>query len=167
NQSFIDGYFKTGDLGKIDEDGFLYITGRKKETFKTSGGKYVNPSKIESELKKSPFIEQVIVIGESEKMPAAIIQPNFDLLKKSLSLDLANDLLILEEKVIEKIQTELNLVNDTLGQWEKIKRFELTQDQWTIDAGHLTPTMKVKKDIIKSKYYSLYSKIYRPSNFTT
>ena len=167
NQSFIDGYFKTGDLGRIDEDGFLYITGRKKETFKTSGGKYVNPSKIESELKKSPFIEQVIVIGESEKMPAAIIQPNFDLLKKSLSLDLANDLLILEEKVIEKIQTELNLVNDTLGQWEKIKRFELTQDQWTIDAGHLTPTMKVKKDIIKSKYYSLYSKIYRPSNFTT
>jgi long-chain acyl-CoA synthetase len=163
--SFEDDYFKTGDLGELDEDGFLYITGRKKEAFKTSGGKYVNPSKIESELKKSVFIEQIMVIGEGEKMPAAIIQPNFELLKTTFSLELTNDLLIKNESVLTKIQSEINLVNANLGQWEQIKRFELTEDVWSIEAGHLTPTLKVKKDIIKSKYYFLYNKIYRPSIF--
>ena len=159
--SFKEDYFKTGDLGRIDEDGFLYITGRKKETFKTSGGKYITPSKIESELKKSVYIEQIMVIGEGEKMPAAIIQPNFELLKANLSLDINNKQFILEKIVIKKIQSEIDIVNKTLGQWEKIKRFELTDDEWTIEAGHLTPTMKVKKDIIKAKYYYLYNKIYR------
>ena len=160
--AFENGYFKTGDLGKLDDDGFLYITGRKKETFKTSGGKYINPSKIESELKKSAFIEQVVIFGEAEKMPAAILQPNFELLKTTFSLDLTNDLLIKNTAVLEKIQSEIDLVNANLGQWEQIKRFELTKDAWSIEAGHLTPTLKVKKDIIKSKYYDLYSKIYRP-----
>ncbi len=164
-EAFTNGYFKTGDLGKIDEDGFLYITGRKKETFKTSGGKYVNPSKIEIELKKSVFIEQIVVIGEGEKMPAAIIQPNFDLLKTTFLLNLENDKLILNKDVINKIQSEIDIVNENLGNWEKIKRFELTEEEWTITSGHLTPTMKVKKDIIKSKYYYLYNKIYRPSLF--
>jgi len=160
--SFVNGYFKTGDLGKIDDDGFLYITGRKKETFKTSGGKYITPTKIESELRKSLFIEQLVVIGESEKMPAAIIQPNFDLLKDFIGLsDIANDVLIKNEKALSKIQSEIDFVNEELGQWEKIKRFELTPDTWTVDDGHLTPTMKVKRDIIKSKYYILYNKIYR------
>lgn len=161
--SFVNGYFKTGDLGKIDDDGFLYITGRKKETFKTSGGKYITPSKIESELRKSLFIEQLVVIGESEKMPAAIIQPNFDLLKDFIGLpEIDIDTLIKNEKVLSKIQSEIDFVNEELGQWEKIKRFELTPDVWNVDDGHLTPTMKVKRDIIKSKYYILYNKIYRP-----
>ena len=163
--SFVNGYFKTGDLGKLDEDGYLYITGRKKEIFKTSGGKYINPSKIEIEVKKSEFIEQIMVIGEGEKMPAAIIQPNFKLLQTTFSLKLNNEKLIIEQKVIDKIQAELDIVNKNLGQWEKIKRFELTDDKWTIEDGHLTPTMKVKKDIIKAKYYYLYNKIFRPSNF--
>ncbi len=163
--SFINGYFKTGDLGKIDEDGFLYITGRKKETFKTSGGKYINPSKIENELKKSKFIEQLVVIGESEKMPSAIIQPNFELLKEVLDLEESDtNLVIKNTKVLEKIQEEIDLINKNLGQWEKIKRFELTSDEWSVESGHLTPTMKVKRDIIKSKYYILYNKIYRPSS---
>ncbi len=160
--SFINGYFKTGDLGKIDEDGFLYITGRKKENFKTSGGKYINPSKIESELKKSLFIEQLIVIGESEKFPAAIIQPNFDLLKELVDSNESDFKELIKNKfVIEKIQSEINLVNENLGQWEKIKRFELTPEEWNTDSGHLTPTLKVKRDIIKAKYYILFNKIYR------
>ncbi len=163
--TFIDGYFKTGDLGRLDEDGFLYITGRKKETFKTSGGKYINPSKIESELKKSLFIEQVMVIGENEKFPAAIIQPNFSLLRQTFSLNSINEELILNELVISKIQEEVNFVNEQLGQWEKIKEIGLTPEEWTISSGHLTPTMKIKKDIIKSKYYYLYNKIYRPNLF--
>jgi long-chain acyl-CoA synthetase len=169
NAVFENGYFKTGDLGRIDQDGFLHITGRKKESFKTSGGKYINPSKIEIELKKSKLIEQAMVIGESEKMPAAIIQPNFDYLQnwiksKKISLEPSNIELIKNKSIIELIQKEINLVNEELGQWEKIKKFELTPDIWTTDSGHLTPTLKVKRDIIKTKYYILYNKIYRPFN---
>ncbi len=166
NEVIVDGYFKTGDLGQLDEDGFLYITGRKKETFKTSGGKYISPDKIEIELKKSNLIEQVMVIGEGEKFPAAIIQPNFDFLKqwsitKKLNLNSNTDL-IQNLEIKQLIQTEVDTVNQNLGQWEKIKKFELTPDEWTIKDGHLTPTLKVKKDIIKSKYYILFNKIYRP-----
>ncbi len=165
-QTIINGYFKTGDLGKLDSDGFLYITGRKKETFKTSGGKYISPDKIEIELKKSNLIEQVMVIGEGEKFPAAIIQPNFDFLKQwsaTQKLNLkSNTNLIQNQQIIQLIQTEIDTVNQNLGQWEKIKKFELTPDEWTIKDGHLTPTLKVKKDIIKSKYYILFNKIYRP-----
>jgi len=160
-KSFKNGYFYTGDLGKIDKEGFIYITGRKKESFKTSGGKYINPGKIEFALKKSNLIEQVVVIGEFEKMPAAIIQPNFVFLnkdKKESNEELAND-----PKIIALIQKEVDKVNVDLGQWEKIKRFELTPDEWTTEEGHLTPTLKVKRDVIKAKYYDLYNKIYRPT----
>ncbi len=160
-QSIKNGYFHTGDLGKLDEDGFLYITGRKKENFKTSGGKYINPSKIEILLKKSNLIVHAVVIGEGEKMPAAIIQPNFEILKTKFTAS-DNLELISTSEVIQLIQKEIDVVNETLSQWEKIKRFELTPDEWTTASGHLTPTLKVKKDIIKSKYYILYNKIYRP-----
>ena len=168
NKTIIDGYLHTGDLGELDADGFLYITGRKKETFKTSGGKYINPEKIEIELKKSKYIEHAVVIGENEKFPAAILQPNFEAIKqenpelKSLSnLDFCNN-----NRVKTIIEKGLVAVNEKLGQWEKIKKFELTPDVWTIEYGHLTPTLKVKRDIIKSKYYSLYNKIYRPSSIS-
>ncbi len=166
NAVIVNGYFKTGDLGKLDSDGFLYITGRKKETFKTSGGKYISPDKIEIELKKSNLIEQVMVIGEGEKFPAAIIQPDFEFLRQwanSQKLNLiSNNDLIQNVKIKQLIQGEIDVVNQNLGQWEKIKKFELTPDEWTIKDGHLTPTLKVKKDIIKSKYYILFNKIYRP-----
>jgi len=165
--SIIKGYFHTGDLGKIDSNGFLSITGRKKENFKTSGGKYINPGIIENELKKSPFIERVMVIGESEKMPAAIIQPNFELIielvkSSEITLEPSRSELIKHTIVLDKIQTEIDMVNESLSQWEKIKRFELTKEEWTTEDGHLTPTLKVRRDIIKSKYYILYNKIYRP-----
>ncbi|MCF6350214.1 MAG: AMP-dependent synthetase/ligase [Flavobacteriaceae bacterium] len=154
-------YLYTGDLGKLDDEGFLYITGRKKEIFKTSGGKYISPSKIEIALKKSILIEQAVVIGEGEKMPAVIIQPNFEwFINKYPNLN--NIELIKNNEAINLIQKEIDLVNHSLGQWEKIKNFELTPDEWSVAAGHLTPTLKVKKDIIKTKYYILYNKIYRP-----
>jgi long-chain acyl-CoA synthetase len=130
-------YFHTGDKGEIDSDGFLKITGRKKEMFKTSGGKYVIPTLIENELKESHFIEQVMVIGEGQKMPAAFIQPNFD-----------------------RIQKEVDKCNKNFGKWEQIKRFELTPDIWSIGSGHLTPTMKMKRETIKEIYKDLYAKIY-------
>lgn len=161
-----DGWFHTGDKGEFDKDGFLKITGRTKEMFKTSGGKYVIPPLLEGELKQSLFIEQVMVVGENEKMPAAIIQPNFEYLKdwakdNDISFS-SNEDLIANEKVVEAIQEAVNDCNCNFGKWEQIKRFELTPDEWSIDGGHLTPTMKMKRAIIKKIYVNLYDKIYNP-----
>ena len=158
-------YFHTGDIGEVSEDGFLKITDRKKEMFKTSGGKYVAPALIENELKQSRFIEQVMVIGENEKMPAAIIQPNFVFVRdwaKRHDISLGdNKDLATNEKVIKRIEEEVTFCNTKFGKWETIKKFELTSDEWSIDAGHLTPTMKMKRKIIKEIYKDLYEKIYR------
>lgn len=161
-----DEYFCTGDKGEFDEDGFLKITGRTKEMFKTSGGKYVVPPLLEGELKQSLFIEQVMVIGEGEKMPAAIIQPNFEFMRdwikhKNLEIGLTNQEIISSDIVIKRIQKEVDKCNKNFGKWEQIKRFELTPDEWSIDGGHLTPTMKMKREIIKKIYINLYEKIYR------
>jgi len=158
-------YFHTGDKGEIDNNGFLKITGRKKEMFKTSGGKYVIPTLLENELKESHFIEQVMVIGESQKMPAAFIQPNFDFirdwsLRKKKNIGDSNEELILSEEVIKRIQKEVDKCNKNFGKWEQIKRFELTPDVWSIEGGQLTPTMKMKRDVIKEIYKDLYNKIY-------
>ncbi len=160
-KTIIDGYLHTGDIGMIDKDGFLKITDRKKEIFKTSGGKYIAPAVLESELKQSRFIEQVMVIGESEKMPAAIIQVNFDFVHEwakrhdHIIKDVTSDL-----KLIFRVQKEIDVYNRNFGSWEQIKKFEITPDEWTIDAGHLTPTMKMRRKVIKEKYQDLFYKIY-------
>ena len=159
------GYFHTGDIGEIDADGFLKITDRKKEMFKTSGGKYVAPQILENAFKQSRFIEQVMVIGDGEKMPAAFIQPNFDFIKdwanrKNIKIGSTNEELVSNQEVIDRIQEEVNDANEHFGNWEKVKRFELTPDVWSIEGGHLTPTMKLKRKIIVEKYRNLYTKIY-------
>ena len=160
-----DGFFCTGDKGEFDKDGFLKITGRTKEMFKTSGGKYVVPPLLEGQLKQSLFIEQVMVVGEGEKMPAAIIQTNFEYLRdwaKDNEINFSsNEDLVSNQKVIDAIQKEVDECNCHFGKWEQIKRFELTPDEWTIDGGHLTPTMKMKRAVIKKIYQNLYDKIYR------
>lgn len=160
-----DGFFCTGDKGEFDKDGFLKITGRTKEMFKTSGGKYVVPPLLEGQLKQSLFIEQVMVVGEGEKMPAAIIQTNFEYLRdwaKDNEINFSsNKDLVSNQKVIDAIQKEVDECNCHFGKWEQIKRFELTPDEWTIDGGHLTPTMKMKRSVIKKIYQNLYDKIYR------
>lgn len=160
------GYFHTGDKGEFDEDGFLKITGRTKEMFKTSGGKYVVPPLLEGDLKQSLFIEQAMVVGEGEKMPAAIIQPNFEFIAgwikhKELNIGTSNEEIANSEIVIKRIQKEVDKCNKNFGKWEQIKRFELTPNIWSIDDGHLTPTMKMKREIIKDIYKDLYEKIYR------
>ena len=160
-----DGYFHTGDIGEVDSDGFLKITDRKKEMFKTSGGKYIAPQLIENVMKQSRFIEQIMVIGDGEKMPAALIQPNFEFIadwneRKEKGLPDDPAALIQEAKLIKRIQKEVDKYNERFGKWEKIKRFELTPDIWSIEDGHLTPTMKMKRKIIKEKYIALYNKIY-------
>lgn len=160
-----DGFFHTGDKGEIDSNGFLKITGRTKEMFKTSGGKYVVPPLLEGELKQSRFIEQVMVIGEGQKMPAALIQPNFEFIKewidrKKLNIGKTNQEIISSEEVIKRIQTELDTCNNHFAKWEQIKVFRLTEDEWSINGGHLTPTMKMKREVIKNIYKNLYNDIY-------
>lgn len=159
-------YFHTGDKGEIDQDGFLKITGRKKEMFKTSGGKYIIPTLIENEFKQSLFIEQIMVVGEGEKMPGAIIQPNFEFIRdwienKKHKIGPSEKEIAHSDLVIQRIQKEVDKYNKRFGKWEQIKRFELTSEAWTIDGGHLTPTMKMKREVIKGIYQELYDKIYR------
>ncbi|MVX36883.1 MULTISPECIES: AMP-dependent synthetase/ligase [Myroides] len=161
-----DGYFHTEDIGKIDEDGFLHITDRKKEMFKTSGGKYVAPQMIENTMKHSRFIEQIMVIGEGEKMPAAFIQPNFEFIRewarrKRINIGTTDEELVKNEKVIERIAKEIDHINKKFGKWEQVKKFELTPEVWSIDSEHLTPTLKLRRKIILAKYHDLYEKIYR------
>ncbi|MDA8893474.1 AMP-binding protein [Flavobacteriaceae bacterium] len=161
-----DGYFHTGDKGEIDSDGFLKITGRTKEMFKTSGGKYIVPPLLEGDLKQSLFIEQVMVVGENEKMPAALIQPNFVFIRdwierKGHKIGTSCEEIAGAQIIIDRIQIEVDQCNKSFGKWEQIKKFELTPNEWTIDGGHLTPTMKMKREIIKNIYDDLYEKIYR------
>ena len=159
-------YFHTGDKGEIDPDGFLKITGRKKEMFKTSGGKYIIPTLIENELKESNFIEQVMVIGENQKMPAALVQINFEFVadwieRKNLNIETTAESMIQAAEVISRIQIEIDRCNKNFGKWEQIKKFELTPDAWSIEGGHLTPTMKMKRSVILKIYTSLVQKIYK------
>lgn len=161
----IDGYFHTGDIGEIDSEGFLKITDRKKEMFKTSGGKYIAPQLIENVMKQSRFIEQIMVIGDGEKMPGAFIQPNFDFCREwaklhHLELGASNEEIVSNEKIKERINAEVESLNEKFGNWEKIKRFELTPDVWSIEGGQLTPTLKLKRKIVREKYDDLYKRIY-------
>jgi len=161
DKTIVNEYLHTGDIGEIDADGFLTITDRKKEMFKTSGGKYIAPAALESVLKQSRFIEQIMVIGAGEKMPAALIQVNFDFTKAWAIRKELNPIAILSsQRFINRIQKEIDFYNKQFGKWEQIKKFEITQDEWTVDAGHLTPTMKMRRKIIKEKYKNLYQKIY-------
>lgn len=164
-QALADGYFHTGDIGEIDSEGFLKITDRKKEMFKTSGGKYISPQLLENAMKQSRFIEQIMVIGDGQKMPAAFIQPNFEFVREweklhKIPVDKTNEEMISNPRVIERIQDELDFLNEKFGNWEKIKRFELTPDVWSIPSGHLTPTLKLKRKIVMEKYIDLFHKIY-------
>ena len=165
NEVIIDGYFHTGDIGEIDSEGFLKITDRKKEMFKTSGGKYIAPQLIESAMKQSNFIEQIMVIGDGEKMPAAFIQPNFDFVKEwakrhQLSIGESNHEICNNKEIKNRIQNEIEMINEKFGNWEKIKRFELTPFVWSIAGGELTPTLKLKRKMVMEKYKDLYYKIY-------
>lgn len=160
-----DGYLHTGDIGVIDADGFLKITDRKKELFKTSGGKYIAPQVIENQMKQSLFIEQIMVIGEGQKMPAALIQPAYEYIESwaqenNVTIGDTMESICQNETLIAAIQADITEHNQNFGKWEQIKKFELTPDVWSIDDGHLTPTMKVKRKVIKEKYKALSDKIY-------
>lgn len=158
-------YFKTGDIGALDKDGFLKITDRKKQMFKTSGGKYIAPQVIESQLKQSLLIEQIMVVGEGKNRASALIQPSFEQAKiwldeQGISCKDDPESLCKNELLFEKINNEIRLHDHKFGKWELVKEIRLTPEIWSIEAGHLTPTMKVKRKIVQEKYQNLVDEIY-------
>lgn len=160
-----DGYFKTGDIGHIDSEGFLKITDRKKEMFKTSGGKYVAPQVIENMAKASKFIEQIMVVGDGEKMPTALVQPDFNFAKHwaerhHLKIGTTPEEIAKSKELKDRIEKEIDYLNTKLGSWEQVKRIELTPEVWSIEDGLLTPTLKLKRKAIKEKFIDLYNKMY-------
>lgn len=160
-----DGYFKTGDIGHIDSDGFLKITDRKKEMFKTSGGKYVAPQAIENMAKASKFIEQIMVVGEGEKMPTALIQPNFNFAqqwaeRKGYNIGTTPEEIAKSPELKARIEKEIDYLNTKLGHWEQIKKIALTPEIWSIERGLLTPTLKLKRKAIKEYFIKLYNEMY-------
>ncbi len=160
-----DGWFHTGDIGEFVEGKFLKITDRKKEMFKTSGGKYIAPQVMENKFKESRFIEQIMVIGENQKMPAALIVPAFEFIQewikyKKLDIGLSNEEIANHPTVIDRISKEVDEYNIGFGKWEQIKKFELVNDLWTPETGELTPTLKPKRRVILAKHKDLYDKIY-------
>ena len=164
-QVIVDGYFHTEDIGELDAEGFLKITDRKKEIFKTSGGKYVAPQFIENNLKESRFIEQAMVIGEGEKMPAALIQPDFNFVKewakrKNIQLGDSFEEICKNEQLNKRIEVIINQINPRFGHWEQVKTFRLTPNVWSIETGELTPTLKLKRKTIIQKNIGLYNEIY-------
>ena len=165
NEAIKDGYFHTGDIGIVDNEGFLKITDRKKEMFKTSGGKYIAPQLLENAMKQSRFIEQIMVIGDGQKMPAAFIQPNFEFTREwavmyNVPVGKTNEDISSNIQIKARIDLEVEEINKKFGNWEQIKRIELTPDVWSIVGGHLTPTMKLKRKVVLEKYKSLFEKIY-------
>ena len=158
-------YFKTGDIGTLDEDGFLRITDRKKQMFKTSGGKYIAPQVIENQLKQSLLIEHIMVVGEGKNMASALIQPSFEQAKiwlEEQGVGCEDDLesLCKNQVLFEKINDEIRLHDHKFGKWEQVKTIRLTPEIWSVEEGHLTPTMKVKRKIVLEKYQYLVDEIY-------
>jgi long-chain acyl-CoA synthetase len=161
-----DGWFHTGDIGIFQENKFLKITDRKKEIFKTSGGKYIAPQAMENKFKESRFIEQIIVVGENEKFPSAMIVPCFAYIKEwsaknGLNLENStNEEIAANEAVYKQIKGEVNNFNQGFGNWEQIKKFVLLPKEFTIEGDELTPTLKFKRKKILAKYQKEYLEIY-------
>jgi len=162
-----DGFVHTGDIGSFDENNFLSITDRKKEMFKLSNGKYVSPQSLENKMKESIFIDQIFVIGENEKFAGALILPNFTQVhnwcfERGIKFS-DNSELIIHPEVIEYFQQEVKHINKQLSAHEQIKRFRLIADEWSIQTGELSPTLKIKRQLLKDKYSQIINDIYRKS----
>ncbi len=159
-----DGWFRTGDIGRLDDDGFLIITDRKKELFKTSGGKYIAPSPIEQMIKASRFVSQVVLVGNERKFPAALIVPNFEQLAsyaKHKNLDLKTpDEFCKSARIKDLFERQIEAHTRDLAQFEKVKKIALLENELTVESGELTPTLKVKRRVVDEKYKDVIEKIY-------
>ncbi|MDQ6651192.1 MAG: long-chain fatty acid--CoA ligase, partial [Acidobacteriota bacterium] len=159
-----DGWFKTGDIGTIDEDGFLRITDRKKELFKTSGGKYIAPQPIEQMIKGSSFVNQVVLIGNGRKFPAALIVPDWERLESYAQLKgikaQTRAELCKNPRIIDLFERQIAGLTTELAQYERVKKIGLLEKELTIEGGELTPTMKVKRRVIDEKYRDVIDELY-------
>jgi len=164
DQAIIDGWLHTGDVGIVDEDGMLKITGRVKEIFKTSMGKYISPVLLENKIKESPFIDQIIVLGENQKFAAALIVPDFEHLAswcriKDISYT-TNEEMITEKVIKDRFKKEIDCFNKQFGDTEKIKKFDLIDHEWTIDSGEITANLKLKRSLIQKRYDKVIEKLF-------
>ncbi len=159
-----DGWFKTGDIGALDQDGFLRITDRKKELFKTSGGKYISPQPIEQAIKASRFVNQVVLIGAERKFPAALVVPVWEQLESYCKLKgiefKSHSELCHHPRIIDLIQRQIDGLTPNLAKYERIKKVALLENEFTIEGGELTPTLKVKRRVIDQKYRDVIEKLY-------
>ena len=159
-----DGWFKTGDIGTIDADGFLRITDRKKELFKTSGGKYIAPAPIEQAIKGSRFVNQVVLVGSERKFPAALIVPVWEQLEsycklKGIEVQSRSEM-CRHPRIIDLLQRQIDALTPNLARYEKIKKVALLEDEFTIESGELTPTLKIKRRVIDEKYRDVIEQLY-------
>jgi long-chain acyl-CoA synthetase len=163
-QEITDGWYHTGDIGMLTENQFLKITDRKKELFKTSGGKYVAPLPIENKLKESPFIEQVMIIGAERKFVSALIVPSFPNLRawcrKNNISDAGNEGLIRNAKVIDMFRELVESFNKYFNHVEQVKKFELLSNEWSVDTGEMTPKLSLKRKVVMEKYRDAIERIY-------
>ena len=159
-----DGWFKTGDVGALDKDGFLRITDRKKELFKTSGGKYIAPQPIEQAIKGSRFVNQVVLIGAERKFPAALIVPVWEQLESYCKLKgievKSRSELCSHPRIIDLLQRQIDALTPNLAKYERIKKVALLENEFTIEGGELTPTLKVKRRVIDEKYRDVIEALY-------
>ncbi|MCK9220578.1 MAG: long-chain fatty acid--CoA ligase [Bacteroidales bacterium] len=164
-----DGWFHTGDIGIMEDGKFLKITDRKKEIFKTSGGKYIAPQPIEQRIKESPFIEHIMVVGENRKYAAALIIPNFEYLKSWCSIKHiaygSKEKAVKNQHVIQRIMKEVERFNQDLGKTEQIRKFRLLADEWTTDSGEISPTLKLRRKFIVEKYKKIIDDTYRSTEY--
>ena len=164
-----DGWLHTGDIGVIEDGKFLKITDRKKEIFKTSGGKFIAPQPIEQRINESPFIEHIMVVGENRNYPAALIIPNFEYLRNWC--EVKNIVFVSREKVVKnpvvirRIRKEVERFNQDLDKTEKIKKIRLLAAEWTTDSGEISPTLKLRRKFIIEKYSQIIEETYRSSEF--
>jgi long-chain acyl-CoA synthetase len=159
-----DGWFKTGDIGTLDADGFLRITDRKKELFKTSGGKYVAPQPIEQRIKGSRFVNQVVLIGDGRKFPSALIVPDWEQLRAYAQLKGLNISTPAEfcrhPRILDLFQRQVDSLTQDLAQYERVKRIALLEQELTIEGGEMTPTLKIKRRVINEKYRDVIDRLY-------
>ncbi|MBV8451958.1 MAG: long-chain fatty acid--CoA ligase, partial [Deltaproteobacteria bacterium] len=160
-----EGWFHTGDIGRIDDRGFLYVTDRKKELLKTSGGKLIPPQPIENKLKAYLLVAQAALVGDRHKFVSALISPNFSALEewaRGLGIEIADRRrLVSEPRVVARYQAIIDEVNSHLASFETIKRMRLVPDEWSLDTGELTPSLKLKRRIINERYATVIEQIYQ------